>query len=191
MSDEEIILMTDECAAKPIQITAWMSRHGRIFGTESGARHDSSTHGLCEDCKSIRQKQYTLCAPCSKNREIERYLKKQYKDWDEETPLHSDAFYEIFYNLDEIQCFILDHEEKIAADDLRLVICEKVKPRQIDDDYWESAYPDDHGFEDVASARVKKALEELNTALEEESGWSWVPGKFRTTVKIEDCNETD
>ncbi len=115
---------------------------------------------------------------------IEKYNKKQFKEWDGRTPLYSEAYDTYFFDEDNIICYCED--EGIRPTDLRLIICEPETPHQIDDAYWEEIYPENMGFDEVASERVRKALSELNEALAQEKPWSWFPGEFRTEYKIEE-----
>lgn len=60
---------------------------------ESRARKELSTHNVCESCgNNIIKNSY--CHPCYESKNNERYLNKEFKEWDGKTPL-------VIYNSDE------------------------------------------------------------------------------------------
>jgi len=190
--EEIIILVTDEESAKKVTVEAWMSSKGNYFLSEDSARQDGATHTLCKCGQMFKRDYYTACVICRdeawNKKNIEQYNKKEFKEWDEKTPLYSYAHDEYFYSIDDIECFLEDNELG-PTPDLRLVICEGVKPGSVDADYFEQALPENYDFDDVASKAVKNALNALNEALAQEKPWSWEPGKYRTTINIEADNK--
>jgi len=72
--------------------------------------------------------------------------------------------------LDEYEC---------SVQSLRLVICEPVKLREVDFDYFCEELPEDGELPDD----VFSALNELNKVIRKQEPVSWIPGKFAAVVK--------
>lgn len=76
--EPEVILPTDDRAARRVKVEGWVSRHGIFFGDdERRARYDGSTHSICEDCGATCDKGRTACPPCIAVRERDRWSARE------------------------------------------------------------------------------------------------------------------
>lgn len=178
---KKIILPDSTEAAEKRVLELWVSRTGRCYKEEELARYDGSTHNVC-GCGNIIKKHYVRCSDCSEKKDIERYQKLEFKEWDGETPLciHGDDTY--FYS----ECDVDDYctENELKPEELRLVICEPVKLPRLDVDFFEYCLPDDSDYDDLPDELVK-VIDVFNKSVSEYKGvLSWVPGIFRTSVKL-------
>jgi hypothetical protein len=62
---------------------------------------------------------------------------------------------------------------------LQLVICEPVRLREIDEDYFEDSMPDDGG---KLSDDLLAALEKINEIIRNHEPTSWEPGKYAAFI---------
>lgn len=184
-ASEKQIIMSDspEAAAHRTDITGWVSRHGRFFGKEERlARYDGCTHVHCEACETPVKKPYTHCKDCRDKRAVERYNALEYKDHDGETPLYSQWLDKYFFDIGELHDTVM--EEEISIEVLQLVICNPVTLTTIDEEYWMDDLPSVPEEGELPS-QVAEALQEFNNILKEAGPVSWLPGKFRTSIKLE------
>lgn len=183
MTNEKIILAESDEAAKFVTgISGWVDIHGNFHGkSEEMARYYSSTHRKCEECKTaIIKRGYRFCADCKEKKDIERYLRLERKVWDGESYLYSCKQDMYFADYQELHDYLEDNEEGVSStDSLRLVICEPVYFRKIDEGYWEDDLPDDAYLPDS----VLSALETFNASLKDAGIVSWTPGKYAAIIE--------
>jgi hypothetical protein len=169
--NKEIILDTsDQAATYQTGLAGWVSRDGFYFGdnkdSENIARYKGCTHRACRDCGNPTPKSYLICDKCRHKKEVKRYWAMPSKEWDGKTPLYSEELDQYFFDL--------EYDEMSLAS-MRLVICEPVKYRKLDEDYWEDCLPEDGELPED----IKKAIDDLNSILESTEPTSFMPGKFR------------
>lgn len=173
----EKILNTSADAATYKTISGWVSRDGRFYGDDERlARWAGCTHLIC-DCGNEYKKGWTMCQNCRSIKDLERYEARPFKEWDGKEPIYSEALERYFFHDSDLEDYMAD--EEILPEDLRLVICDPISPRLVEDDWFQDALPEDQYVDDVASKEVIEAMRKLNELLEKEV-WSWQPGKFRT-----------
>jgi len=167
-----VLNISDAAATFKTGISGWIDRHGHFFGNdERSARWSGATHILCPECGKTTNKNYTMCADCRLKKSIERYNEMERKFWDGKTPLYSHVCDKYFFDDD-----LFDHLEEFncTAKSLRLIICEPMYLRPIDEDHFCDDLPEDGELsEDVLSA-----LKELNLLIEKEGPVGWMPGKY-------------
>ena len=173
----ETILNTSEEAAKFVEnISGWVSRKGMFFGnnknSEMFARYDGCTHMACEDCGEPTRKMYTVCESCRDKRASLFYAKRERAEWDEKAPVYSEVADRYFYSWDEVNDYIEDNQPE-KVDELRLIICDPVFLRPIDEDYWCDSLPEDGEMPDEVSV----AINNLNNLLKSVGPISYLPGK--------------
>ncbi len=184
--NEEIILPSDDRAAKLTTVTGWVSRAGHFYGNdERTARYDGSTHNKCETCGAVANKGWLSCAACSNKKRHEKYLEIPFKEWDGTTPLclHHDDKY--FFSEDDLIEFIEENEdENYTGEDLELMICEPNYASEIDaDDMYQDILPEDQSLDDRYPELAAK-IEEVNQFIrEEKKAISWNEGRWRTEYK--------
>ena len=174
---EQIILYTDEEAAKLITITGWVSRNGRFFGeNEQSARYDGCTHKQC-DCGSPMTKGWTKCENCRSKSSQDKYASYEYKEWDGVTPvcIFGDDTY--FFGSDEIDDYLEEHE--LQYKDLHLVLCKPNYAKHIYSEYWEDIFAEDGDI----PTELQKKLDELNKYIDTLEPISWSPSNIRTEYK--------
>lgn len=178
MKEEKIILDSSNEAAQLKTVTGWVSSTGRFFTDERLARYDGSTHSACE-CGNLMKRSWTKCDSCRSVSNQEKYKAMPFKEWDMKTPLV--IFYDdkYFFDADEIEEYLEEHELK--DEDLQLVICEPNYLSTIDSGNWEDVLPVDGDGE--LPKEVEKALGELNKIIEKAEPISWSEGKYRTEYK--------
>ena len=91
------------------------------------------------------------------------------KEWDGKTPLYSDEFDRYFFDIESAE------DWGASLKDMRLILCEPIEYRRIEDDYWEDCLPENGEL----PCEVKKAIDDLNKILETAEPASFTPGKFR------------
>jgi hypothetical protein len=179
---EEIILESNDNAAKIKTITGWVSSNGRFFGkNEQAARYDGATHKKCP-CGAIIPIT-TYCGICHQKRQKEKYNAMPFKEWDGDTPIctfDNDIF---FYCHDGVR----EHceENDIRPKDLELVICSPVSPSEIDESHFDDDLAEDHNLSDVASNELIDALDKINKIIRDHDPFCWMPGEYRTTVEVD------
>lgn len=181
---EKIVLNTsNEAATFKTGISGWVDRHGRFFGNdEHMARWSGATHVVCSDCGKPVSKTWLVCADCRAKGGIDRYHKMPRKEWDGETPLYSHTADKYFSDADELT----DHLEEFECteESLRLIICEPIHLRQIDEDHFCGDLPEDGELpEDVLNA-----LEDLNKVIKEQEPVGWTPGGYAAIMPDEGKN---
>lgn len=183
---DESIIMFDSSEAASIQtVTGWVSRHGRFWGNdERAARYDGCTHGKCETCDNIVLRNRIRCNFCQEKLDIESYYKMPEKEWDEKGMLYAEACDQYFNSLEEVKDYIDDidteeGDEKSALADMRLVICEPVYAKYLDDDYFADKMAEDSNLPSI----IEEAMEEFNKKIGQALPLSWKPGKYR--LKLE------
>lgn len=184
MSKDKIIMFnSDEAAEHRTDIKGWVSRNGLFFGDgkngESAAKYDGCTHRPCLGCGAPAKKMWTHCYKCREEADIKAWREMPAKKWEEDIPVYSRTLDKYFY--DESQ--VMDHIEENGGtvEDLRLVLCQPVKLREVEDDYWEEALTLEDGYADLPAA-VSDALDKLNRAIREARPVSWEPGIYRVEL---------
>lgn len=123
-------------------------------------------------------KNYKYCWDCRTERETARYNARPRRACDGAI-LYSEAFDEYFDDLETAEEWLDEETETLA--DLRLVICEPVFLRQIEEDHWAHELGGDGELPEA----VKAALKALNLAIREAGPVSWEPGKFAVDLHAE------
>lgn len=182
MSEEIRIFGENDGATYRTDIKGWVSSDGRYYGAdEQLARMAGATHTKC-GCGSITKLPWVSCANCIALRRYTQWLAMPEAEWDGETPLWSSALEEFCLDSDDLWEAVEEH-----GDDLDLVICEPVKLRHLDANYWEDDLCHDDGYADLPEA-VQRAIEALNRAIDEARPVNWRPGKQRVaTPKPDDA----
>lgn len=179
-NQKQILKISDEAAYYKENISGWIDRHGRFFGKdENMARWSGCTHILCPDCGEPTEKGYTVCHNCREKNAIKRYGAKERKKWNGETPLYSDSFDKYFLCEDDLSDFMEDC--RCNAKSLRLVICEPVYLREVDEDHFYNELSEDGKLPEA----VANALKELNEVIREQDPVSWIPGKYAADLGID------
>lgn len=175
------ILYTSDDAAKFVtNISGWVDRHGNFWGkAEDSARYSGCTHKACPKCGNLTAKGYLVCADCREKKAIEIYNKKEKKEWDGNLLLYSDGTGDYFAEQEDVEDYVA--ENGCTLESLRLVICDSVQLRKVDEDYWCDDLPDD--CEELPEA-VLEALKELNAVIVEAAPVSWIPGDFAAILQI-------
>jgi hypothetical protein len=180
------ILSTDEGIVEPISVRAWKDRHGKIHMSEYFARQASATHSKCNICGDLYPlSSYTACPSCREKKEIEKYNCMPYREWDGKIPLYSDYANRYFRDADEICDYCYD--EEIDASILRLKLCEPVKYRQINEDYWVDDMYEDQ--EELPDALISK-LVEFNEFIEKLPNDAWNESLYRTSYDCTPVTDT-
>jgi len=179
------ILATDEGIVEAVSVRGWKDRHGKIHMSEHFARLASATHSKCQSCDALYPlSSYMICPSCREKKEIVKYNCMPYREWDGKTPLYSDYADRYFMDEDEICDYCYD--EEIDASTLRLKLCEPVKYRQIDQDYWsEDMYEDQ---EELPDALINK-LVEFNEFIKTLPNDAWTESLFRTSYDCKPVND--
>ena len=173
---EEIVLNTSCKAAEyRTDISGWVSRGGLYFGEdEAAARHAGCTHVLCRECGAVIPKEgHTVCLSCREKWAVERYEEMDEVEWDGDATLYSTKLemYLPGYNLETLEEYADSHDCTVA--ELRLVICEPVYLRPIDDDFGCGELPDGGELPE----EVWEALENFNDTIRHCEPVSWSPGE--------------
>lgn len=184
------ILATDEGIVEPVSVRAWKDRHGKIHMSEYFARQASATHSKCQYCEALYPlSSYTACPSCREKKAIEKYNCMPYREWDGETPLYSDSANRYFMNEDELIdfCYEYGYGDEIDLSTLRLKLCEPVKYRQIDQNYWADNMYEDQ--EELPKALINK-LVEFNEFIETLANDAWTVSLFRTSYDCTPVTDT-
>jgi len=180
---DKIILRTDPEAATFVEnLSGWVSRDGLFFGEkEDIARWQGCTHVACSDCEKPTPKGYTTCSACREKKAEARYEKLERAEWDENGALYSEVADRYFWSWEEVADYMEEENERtLEPVSLRLVICEPVYLRPVDDDRWHDDLPEDGELPDD----VAKALAEFNEVLRSAGPVSWQPGKKAAVVAM-------
>lgn len=177
---KQILITSDEVAKFTTNIEGWVDRHSRFWGKdEYMARWSGCTHIICPECGKPTPKSYTMCDVCREEKAIERYESKERKQWDGNIPLYSEAADEYFFDRDDLNDYLENHE--CTSQSLRLVICKPIYLRQVDKDYFYDELPED---DDIPSD-VANALEDLNETIRAHGPVLWSPGKYAAILTRE------
>lgn len=184
MSDKMILNTSDE-AAKLTTVTGWVSRDGLFYGNdERGARWSGCTHVACSNCGEPTNKSWTKCQPCRDKQDREKYASLPRVEWDGSTPLFSHERGEYAFSADDVQNWL---DDDLTLEQLRLVVCEPVFARMVDDDYWECELPEDQSMRDV-NGDIADAIDALNEEIDKarkgDNPLSWQPGKHAAVVTL-------
>ena len=182
---KQILNTSDEAAKFVTNLEGWVDRLGRFWGKdERMARWAGCTHIVCPDCGNPTPKGYTICKGCREKKAVERYEAKERKQWDRETPLYSEFADEYFFSEDSLNDYLEFGETKQA---LRLVICEPIYLKEIDEDYFCDELPEDGELPE----NVFSALEELNKIIRGQKPVSWMPGKYAAGLTLAEAKDAD
>ena len=182
MKKETIVLDTDEGIIKWGNMNGWIGKNGRFYGNNKDqAIYDNSTHKKCEEGHTYKR-MYINCPECTRLSIPEQYKKLEHKAWDGKTPLalYNDDVY--FFDEDAIIDYMYDND--LTKDEIMLVYCKPCHLDPVDESYWEEAFPEDWGLEDV-SKEVSDKLKELNEAISKSRPASWWPTNIRTIYDFE------
>jgi hypothetical protein len=192
--DKEIIRYDDpEAATFKTGISGWVDRTGRFFGNgpsaEHMARYSSCTHRICEKCGELYSKN-GYCEPCHQKKMDAKFNAMPTQKWDGVTPLYSESWEKFFFDMDEINDMIedaaADGERMETLEDLRLVICKPNYAREIDDEYFGDAFPEDTNstLSDL-DPELAELVEAVNEYIRKQGKpLSWTPGKFRVDLEV-------
>jgi hypothetical protein len=173
MSDK-IILIDSEEAAKLKDLSLWVSRTGNVFSDERAARYDGCTHVKCQLCGNPCKKHFLRCEDCRAIQDREKFMTFPEVAWDEKTPIctfRSDSY---FFSEDELEDYC--EENEIKREDLMLVLCEQVRPRFLDAEFFDDCLAD----EEELPKELLQAIDEFNAKVAAyPHPLSWVPGKQR------------
>lgn len=165
MNQNQIILNTDDAAAKRTTVHGWVSRDGLFYGeNERTARWAGCTHVACQDCGQPTPKHYIKCANCRLKGDIAKHAARERKPY-ESGMLYSDALQRFFADDHELLDYIAD-EEQDDHESLRVVLCSPVYPRYVDYDNWSDDLPEDATLDDVAPD-LTAAVSAVNAAIDQ------------------------
>ncbi len=150
--------------------------YGNKKDSENIARYEGCTHVICKHCGEPAKKPYTACEECREKKRIERFNALPVGDWDGVALLYSETADKYFYHTDEVEEYADENDMSIA--DMCVLICDPVKYRLIDDDYWADCLPEGVELPDA----IVKAVDELNEVLSNTECVAWEPGKFKLPV---------
>lgn len=171
----------EEAAEKLTGIAGWVCKTcRRFFGDDEHlARYCCAKDLPCDTdgCKGRKDRGYTVCGSCRETMDLKRWLELQEVAWDGETPLCLDDDDKYFFSEDDLLEYFAEHNLK--TEDVRLVICEKRRPRMFD----MYDFLDDHlveGQEDAAN--WESINEKVNTWIKKHVPDVWEPSKTRPTL---------
>ncbi len=188
---EQIIMYDDPSIVRKVDMVdetgkvisvGYLSNDNFFYNDESLARYRSCTHKTC-DCGKPMKKFYLKCESCRAVNVNKRYSELPFEEWDGVTPLAIYDDNEYFFSYDDIVDYLdgFDDEE-MKSEDLRLVICEPNKMREVSSDYWDDIWPEN--LEHLPD-EIETALEQFNKVIREAKPLSWRHGKKRTIVMID------
>lgn len=186
MKSEKVMYDSGDAATYRTNIKGWVDNTGLYFGdredSEHSARYSGCSHRAC-DCGEEMEKFYTKCPKCRAAREVERYNKKEKKEWNGQDLLYSEAHECYINDLDALHDLIVESES--PESELRLVICDPTYLDQIDTDTWTDVMPEDWQDDDLPP-KVLEALNNLNAVIEKAPHVSWFPGKYAAAQITDD-----
>lgn len=170
----EVILPSDPLAAEQVTVTLWRSRGGGLYDNERTARIAGCTHRRCEGCGAVCDKSWTSCRACRDTRDVERWEKRERRPWNG-NPLYSEWLGEYINDLDDAEDWLANSDnDRLTIDDLRLVQCEPVYPRELDGDRFFDDLPEDGEMPEA----LVNAMDAFNDAVKG-IVLSYTPGKYR------------
>jgi hypothetical protein len=174
----EIILDTDDNAARLVTVELWQSSRGNLYNNEQAARYDGCTHRACDQCGKPTVKRYTICDKCREIKDSERYAALPKKQYDG-SPVYSLITENCLFDNDAIMDDCVD--SGLDIDELRLVFCEPNYPREIDpNDYFCDDLPEDGEID----GELLAAFDKLNEVIRTHKPLSWSPGKIAVRFEV-------
>ena len=190
-TEEKIILKSSPEAARFVtDISGWVDVNNRFFGKdEELARYSSHTHKDCEGgCGKIVTKHQVRCHECQRLREIERYNKLDYKEWDYASFVYSNYLDKYFRDCGDLEEYLDERidcgEEPINSDELMLVLCKPNYFQEVDYDIWSDILPED---QDEYPKALVDAVDALNKVIESLPPASYSPSNIRTSYSYPVC----
>lgn len=180
-SEKEIILYTDDKAAKPHTMQGWVSSDGFFYKEEAMARYRGCTHKICE-CGKPMEKLYTKCSECRHKSAVERYQSLPFKEWDGVESVCTSGGDRYFFSEEEL----IDWMNDEGITEIDLLFCEGNNYQEIDSSYWSDVMHDD---QDELPKKMQEAIDALNKVISELPPASYSPGKIRTSYKYEPDQE--
>lgn len=182
MNEPKRIDYDSEQAAKRVTLTGWLGADGHFWpdsaqNAEHMARYSGCTHHKCKCGESYDKRFY--CDACKVRDRRARYEAMPIHEWDGKcmlATLDDDRFWTDF---DEFFEWCDDNETD--PETVLLVGTDPRGLREIDEDDWADALPEDADLGDVAPG-VELALRELNKAIERAGTVSWWPADFRVAI---------
>lgn len=173
MNNTEIILPSDPRSAKCVnsELNLWLARTGELSLGEQTARRIGATHFPCEICGKPALKPDRFCSIHQEKYEEEKYLQREVKEWDEISPLYSDAFDKYYSGIEHC---LDDLEDGQSLLDLRLLICEETHYTKLVEDHWYDEVPEDEEM----PLELVNAIEEFNKRIEGLSS-GYYPSRYR------------
>ncbi len=113
-----------------------------------------------------------------------RYYARPYKPFDGNYPLYCDKHDEWFYDEEDIENFLEEHE--LGPGDLWLLICDGnfAHKRPLTSEWWADDFPEDHEG-GIAEKKLQVLIDEFNEKLKSiAEPLSYSPGKYRTYYNI-------
>lgn len=181
-TEPKIIFPEDPETATIETRTVWVSRTGSAHFDERGARWEGATHLHCEKCGTPVIKPYCLCQHCADQKEKERYERREKKKWDGKSLLYSESVDQFFEDMGEVEEYLLNETEDgnaMTLEDLRLMICDPVYARPLDDDYFCDEIPEDGEVPE----KLRAAVDAFNEAIKNCGILSWAPGKYALDIE--------
>ncbi len=171
-TSNKILYSSGEAAKFVTGIEGWVDRNGRFFGdNEDLARYSGCTHVLCNVCgKEMPVRGY--CRGCRDVNDVKKYASKTKVEWDEKTPIYSEAYDEYFFDADSLRDYL--EESECSAESLRLVLCEPNRFSEVETDHFQ----DDFNPEEDLPGEILEALNVFNEVIRSQSPASWSPGKY-------------
>ena len=174
MKKNKIILMNSPEAATEITIPAWKSASGRIYTDEYAARYDGCTHRKCEYCGEPCLKRWSACESCRAKIKKEAFMALPVVEWNGKDPICLYNTYRYFFDYDELMDYC--EQEEVDKKDLMLVLCEPMKLRTLDSDFFADCLAD----EQELPTEIEKAIDEFNAKIAAYPHViSWVPTNKR------------
>lgn len=172
-------------AATRKTVTSWVSNGGFLYGEdERAARYAGSTHRDCGTCPTEVEKNRIYCGACLYERNREKFQAMPFKEWDGKEPIVIFRSDDYFFNKDDLRDFVDYHKDDIS--EIEFCICAPQYADEIcPDEYYCDSLAPDHYLSDCAPELIDK-FEELNKYIRENKIiLSWVQGKFRTSITME------
>ena len=181
---DDVILPSDDRAAKLVTVTGWVSRDGLFFGAnERTARWSGSTHAVCSACGEVCPKHYTKCQGCRDLDSIAKHEARERRIY-VSGMLYSHLRDRFFVDLDELLEYC--EYESVNIADLQVVLCEPIRPRYLDDEDFADELPEDGSIADSAP-KLWELMQQWNAEIDRMcaagEGTSWEPSKYALDTK--------